>query len=85
MSTHTVLRSVDIVISGLLIEAITTRVSKLNVDYRTLCGRDQRKRFTLNFTKYTLSQPTVFHDHKECFIAPQRVLYSFNKALFAVQ
>ena len=32
------------------------------------------------------SQPAnCFIDHKECFIAPQRALYSFNKALFAVQ
>ena len=40
--------------------------------YRTLRGRDQRKRCTLNFIKYTLSRPTVLHDHKECFIRSLR-------------
>ena len=43
--------------------------------YRTLRGRDKRKNCTLNFIKYTLSRPTVLHDHKECIIALQRVLY----------
>ena len=62
------------------------------MNYRTLRGRDQREKCTLNFIKYTLSRPTassttksaLLH-RKECFIALQRVLYSFNKALFAVQ
>ena len=39
--------------------------------YRTLRGRDQRKKCTLNFIKYTLSRPTtksaLLH-RKECFI-----------------
>ena len=52
--------------------------------YRTLRGRDQREKCTLNFIKYTLSRPTVSSTtksallhRKECFI--------HNKALFAVQ
>ena len=54
------------------------------MDYRTLRGRDQREKCTLNFIKYTLSRPTVSSTtksallhRKECFI--------HNKALFAVQ
>ena len=47
----------------------------LLVSYRTLCGRDQRKKCTLNFIKYTLSRQTassttksaLLH-RKECFI-----------------
>ena len=43
--------------------------------YRTLRGRDQREKCTLNFVKYTLSRPTtssttksaLLH-RKECFI-----------------
>ena len=40
--------------------------------YRTLRGRDQRKKCTLNFIKYTLGQTVLY--------CPQRVLYC-NKAL----
>ena len=53
--------------------------------YRTLRGRDQRKKVYFKFHKVHSQPANCFIDHKECFIAPQRVLYSFNKALFAVQ
>ena len=57
--------------------------------YRTLRGRDQRKKCTLNFIKYTLSRPTaslttksaLLH-RKECFIRSIKHPLRCNKALF---
>ena len=57
--------------------------------YRTLRGRDQRKKCTLNFIKYTLSRPTassttksaLLH-RKECFIHSIKHSLRCNKALF---
>ena len=45
--------------------------------YRTLHGRDQRKKCTLNFMKYTLGQTVLYFPQR----VSQRVLYC-NKALF---
>ena len=57
--------------------------------YRTLRGRDQRKKCALNFIKYTLSRPTassttksaLLH-RKECFIRSIKHSLRCNKALF---
>ena len=40
---------------------IDSEVMSFICNYRTLRGRDQREKCTLNFTKYTLSRPTVLH------------------------
>ena len=58
-----------------------------NITYRTLHGRYQRKKCTLNFIKYTLSQPTALSttkstllQRKECFIHSIKHSLRCNKA-----
>ena len=57
---------------------LTRMACKVNNNYRALRGRDQRKKCTLNFIKYTLSRPIVLH-------RLQRGLYCTAKSALFVQ
>ena len=54
--------------------------NSFNEDYRTLHGRDQRKKCTLNFIKYTLSQPTASSTTMSALLHCNKALFVGNKA-----
>ena len=63
-------------------KTLLLKCTQFMVIYRT--SRSKEKVY-FKFYKVHSQPANSASDHKECFIAPQRVLYSFNKALFAVQ